>query len=78
MSKTQNPFLDTGMTLTVWWSVIIKAGLHRRTGGVAFRRVTDGERQGGTGMGHHPERGVWSEEREGSAEDMRKCLGFNA
>ena len=53
---------------------IIKAGLHRRTGGFTFRRVTGGERQGGTGMGHHPERGVWSEGREGSIEDMRKCL----
>ena len=28
-------------------------------------------------MGHHPERGVWSEGREGSIEDVRKCLGFS-
>ena len=63
------------MTLTVWWSVIIsQAVLHRCTGGVAFRKVTEGERQGGTGMGQHPEHAVWSEGREGSAEDVRKCL----
>ena len=62
------------MTLTIWWSVIIKAGLHRRTGGVAFRMVADGERQGGSGMGQHPEHAVWSEGREGSIEDVRKCL----
>ena len=63
------------MTPMVWWSVIINeagsAPLNMRS---RIPQVTDGERQGGTGMGQHPEHAVWSEERKGSVEDVCKCL----
>lgn len=61
------------MTPILLGSVIIinEAGLHRCTGGVAFRKVTDGERQGGTGMGQHPEHAVWS---EGGKEVLKMCV----
>ena len=48
-----------------------KQDLHRWTWGVAFRKVTDGERQGGTGMGQHPEHAVWS---EGGKEVLKMCV----
>ena len=66
--------MDTGMTPMVWWSVIIinEAGLHRCTGGVAFRKVVNCWRMKLVQILHKFKSMAKSGCRD--AEDVRKCL----